>query len=196
MTAAIPDTPTHTRTHTFTHTHTLEYDACRTVNAALGANAHRLGLSTNGGRAGAVHMMMQLHSLEASMAGDHFDMHTAYLVPGSKCIPLGAPDDGTSVRTVLLWTSFNLALNWYCTHKWYVQERLGVVFGADHTYKFNTDGSAHLTIIMIAPDQSGHRLAFGPVSSEDNATTQYAICIVREHCQEVLRLYSHLKLRI
>ena len=80
-----------------------------------------------------------------------------------------------SISVDSLVTSFNLALNWFRApwHNWYVQEQLGVVFGIDHTYKFDSDGSAHLTIIMIAPDQSGHRIAFGPVASEDNATTQY-----------------------
>ena len=42
------------------------------------------------GRAGAVHLMMQVHSLPASMAHDSFDMHTAYLVPGSRAV---APED-------------------------------------------------------------------------------------------------------
>ena len=143
-----------------------------------------------------MHMMMQMHSLEASMAQDGFDFHTSYLVPGSKSVPAGSDGDGSGVGTVLLWTSFNLALNWFRAHNWYVQEQLGVVFGIDHTYKFDSCGTAHLTIIMIAPDQSGHRIAFGPVASEDNATTQYAMRIVREHCQEILRVFAHLQLRI
>jgi hypothetical protein len=149
-----------------------------------------------GGRAGSVHRMMQMHSLEASMENPDFDMHTAYLVPGSKCVPKGSLGDGSGVDTVMLWTSFNLALNWYRAHRWYVQEQLGVVFGVDHTYKFDADGTAHLTIIFIAPDQSGHRVAFGPVGAQDNDTTAYAMRIVREHCQEVLRLYTYLELHI
>jgi hypothetical protein len=147
------------------------------------------------GRAGAVHLMMQLHSLPASMAHDSFDMHTAYLVPGSRAV---APEDvgADGVGTVLMWSSFNLALNWYRAYNWYRKENLGVVFGADHTYKFDAQGTAHLTLNMIAPDQSGHRLAFGPVGSQNNATTKYAMQIVRDHCQEILRLYSCLNLSI
>lgn len=148
------------------------------------------------GTAGAVHMMMQSHSLEASMSRPDFTMHTSYLVPGSKCVPASADGDGTGVRTVMLWTSFNLALNWYRAHEWYKVEGLGVVFGVDHTYKFDADGTAHLTVLMLAPDQSGHRLAFGPVGGEDNATTAYAMHIVREHCQELVRLYAHLRLPV
>ena len=147
------------------------------------------------GRAGAVHLMMQLHSLPASMADASFDMHTAYLVPGSRAV--AAEDVGADgVGTVLMWSSFNLALNWYRAYNWYRKENLGVVFGADHTYKFDAQGTAHLTLNMIAPDQSGHRLAFGPVGSQNNATTKYAMQIVRDHCQEILRLYSCLNLSI
>ena len=147
------------------------------------------------GHVGAVHLMMELHSLETSMADASFDMHTAYLVPGSRTVSPG--DVGADcVGTVLMWTSFNLALNWYRAYHWYRKENVGVVFGADHTYKFDADGTAHLTLMMIAPDQSGHRLAFGPVGLQNNATTGYAMKIVRDHCQEILRLYSHLNLSI
>ena len=150
------------------------------------------------GRAGSVHLMMQLHSLQHSMSDPRFHFHTAYLVPGSKHVPAGGAQAGQcdGVGTVLLWTSFNLALNWYRAYHWYSQEEVGVIFGADHTYKFDADGTVHLTIIMIAPDQSGHRVAFGPVGSQNNATTEYAMTIVRDHCQEILRLYSHLNLSI
>ena len=120
--------------------------AARGHGAAADLSTVRRDMS---GRAGAVHLMMQLHSLPASMAHDSFDMHTAYLVPGSRAV--AAEDVGADgVGTVLMWSSFNLALNWYRAYIWYRKENLGVVFGADHTYKFDAEGTAHLTLIMIA----------------------------------------------
>jgi hypothetical protein len=91
--------------------------------------------------------MIQLHSLETSMADARSDIHTVYLVPGSRTMPpWGAEATQLDrVGTVLMWTSFNLSLNWYPVYHWYSQEKLGVVFGADHMYKFDADGTSHLT---------------------------------------------------
>jgi hypothetical protein len=81
----------------------------------LGVDSRHFGVSASAGLIGAVNLMMQTHSLEASMDHPDFDFHTAYFMPGSKSVPAGSNSDGTGVRLiVMLWTSFNLVLNWYC----------------------------------------------------------------------------------
>ena len=63
------------------------------VAGTAGSNDGASGEAARPGRAGAVHLMMQMHSLEASMAKEDFDFHTLYLIPGSKSVPAGSDGD-------------------------------------------------------------------------------------------------------
>lgn len=52
------------------------------------------------------------------------------------------------------------------------------------------DGHPHIAVNVIAPDHSAKRIAFGVLGSKNQATTSHAMVCIRDHVQEVARLYQ------